>query len=165
MKVAVIGVGNLLLGDEGVGIHTVRRLATACLPSGVEVIDGGTGGLNLLDYMDGRDLVVFIDCADAGGPPGTIYRLSLDDLEGSDAETRLFSLHEVGLAQTLALAKRLLTRLPTITIYGVQPARVAWDTNLSPELAQVLPKLVELVKEEIVRWLEGRQHSRREPTP
>lgn len=73
--VLVLGIGNLLLGDEGVGVHVVRRLETAPLPPGVAVLDGGTGGLHLLSALTGHPAVVVVDAAADGRPPGTVRRV------------------------------------------------------------------------------------------
>jgi len=150
-RVIVLGVGNLLLRDDGVGIHAVRKLATMNLPPEVEVVDGGTAGLGLLSYFEEADMVVLIDCLDAGTSPGTIYRIPVAELDLDHAREAV-SLHEMQLRDVLVLAKRL-GKLPPAVVYGVQPAAIAWGTELSPEVADVLPRLADLVKSDVLSWL------------
>ena len=73
-NILILGIGNLLLRDEGVGIHVVQKMKEMELPPGIEVMDGGTMGLNLLYYIENRDRVIVVDTVIVGDPPGTIYR-------------------------------------------------------------------------------------------
>jgi hydrogenase maturation protease len=73
-KTLVLGLGNILMGDEGVGVHVVRALEQHTLPSGVECLDGGTGGFTLLEPLQSADLILLVDAADDGNPPGTVTR-------------------------------------------------------------------------------------------
>lgn len=151
-RVVVLGVGNLLLRDEGVGIHAVRELASLEWPPGVAVVDGGTAGLDLLPYFEEADMVVVIDCLDADTAPGTIYRIPVAELDLDDKTRDAVSLHEMRLKDVLVLARRM-GKLPPTVVYGVQPAAIAWGLELSPEVANVLPQLTELVKRDVSVWL------------
>ncbi len=73
-KTLVLGLGNILMGDEGVGVHVVRALEQHTLPSGVECLDGGTGGFTLLEPLQSAGRVIMVDAADDGNPPGTVTR-------------------------------------------------------------------------------------------
>lgn len=140
-NVLILGIGNLLLSDEGVGVHAVRRLAQRELPPGVEVLDGGTSGADLVDHLDGRNKVVVIDAASGDGPPGTVYRCEARELieqEGS------LSLHEFGLADSLHMAERLGCAPQRVIVLGVQPATMEPGLDLSPEVAAVLPGIIRL---------------------
>jgi hydrogenase maturation protease len=114
--VLVMGVGNLLLSDEGIGVHVARRLQSMRLPSDVEVIDGGTGGFELIGFLSGRARVVIVDCLAADAPVGTMICATPDqlDLRWGDAS----SAHQSGLSELLYHA-RLLVPPPEIVILGV----------------------------------------------
>ena len=143
--VLIVGIGNLLLSDEGVGVHAARRLAGRELPPGVDVLDGGTSGVDLIDHMAGRAKVVVIDAASGGGPPGTIYRCEARDLIERDG---VMSLHEIGLVESLRMAAQLACAPRRVVVLGVQPAVLAPGLNLSPAVAAVLPRVLELALEE-----------------
>ncbi len=139
--VLILGIGNLLLSDEGVGVHAVRCLARQVLPPGVEILDGGTSGADLVDHLEGRAKVVVIDAASGDGPPGTVYRCEARELleqEGS------LSLHEFGLADSLHMAERLGCAPQRVIVLGVQPASMEPGLELSPEVAAALPGVLKL---------------------
>lgn len=140
-NVLIVGIGNLLLSDEGVGVHAVRHLALRPLPEGVEALDGGTSGADLVDHVAGRDKVVVIDAAAGDGPPGTVYRCEARDLieEGGS-----LSLHEFGLADSLHMAEKLGCAPKRVIVLGVQPATLEPGLELSPEVAAVLPGILKL---------------------
>lgn len=146
--ILVLGVGNLLLGDEGVGIHAVRELEKRALPPQVDVVDGGTAGLNLLDLMKGYERVIIVDAVDAGEEPGTILRFTPQEV-ASDAQALPLSLHQTEILKVLELATYLGRPLPPIIIYGIQPQAMDWSTELSPALQARLSKLVDAVLREI----------------
>jgi hydrogenase maturation protease len=100
--ILVLGVGNLLLKDEGVGVHVARKLMEMDLPSHVEVLEGGAGGFDLLGEIEGRKKVIVVDTAKAGKPPGTMYRMTTEDIE--KAEKPRISLHEIDMTDLLNLA-------------------------------------------------------------
>ena len=100
--ILVLGVGNLVLTDEGVGVHVAQRLQKMDLPSHVEVLDGGTSGFDLLDDIEGRKKVVVVDTVKGGGPPGTIYRMTTEDIE--EAPKSRLSLHDIDMTDLLKLA-------------------------------------------------------------
>jgi len=143
--VLIVGIGNLLLSDEGVGVHAVRRLAESPLPDGVEVLDGGTSGADLVDHLAGRNKVVVIDAASGDGPPGTVYRCEARDLIEQGGS---LSLHEFGLADSLHMAERLGCAPSRVIVLGVQPATLEPGLELSSEIAAVLPGLIKLALQE-----------------
>ncbi|MDO3377755.1 hydrogenase maturation protease [Geoalkalibacter halelectricus] len=142
----ILGLGNPLMGDDGVGIVAVERLAALDLPPGVEVVDGGTGGLTLLHLMEGAARVIFVDAVDMGRAPGAIACFDLNRVDV--AEQGALSLHETGLPQVLALGRELGV-LPRVILYGVQPACVAPGTRLSPNVKDALPELVGRILREV----------------
>jgi hydrogenase maturation protease len=125
-----------------------RRLQERDLPSHVEVLDGGTMGLDLLDDIEGRARVVIVDTVRGGHPPGTIYRMTPEDID--DTANNGVSLHDVGLADLIHLADILGVQKPEIILIGIEPKDMeSADVALSPEIEAKVPKLVELVLKEI----------------
>jgi hydrogenase maturation protease len=145
-KVVVIGIGNLILRDEGIGVHAVRELEKLALPPEAEVIDGGTATIELLPVIRAAERIIVIDALKGGGSPGTIYRLSPEDLM-VDAE-RLLSLHQVGLLEVLGMARQL-GGAPEVIIIGVEPKEITWGMELTPEVAARLPQVIEAVLAEL----------------
>jgi hydrogenase maturation protease len=143
----IIGLGNPLRGDDGVGITVARALSERMLPAGVEVVDGGTQGLGLVSVMEGRRRVILVDAADVGQAPGTFVRFALHEarLRGDDQP---LSVHAAGLREALLLAQALGTLPDQVIIFGVQPASVDWNDALSPEIKAALPALVKAVRAE-----------------
>jgi len=148
MRIRVIGVGNLLLGDEGVGVHAIRALEQAGVPPRVELIDGGTAGLGLIEYLEDIDKVIFIDAADMGQSPGTFRRFQPDEVRALSAERGL-SLHETGLFNVLGLARQTGAWPPELVIFGVQPATMGHTVELSAACSAVLPALVAAIRTEL----------------
>lgn len=147
-RVAVLGVGNILLQDEGVGVHVARALEERGVPAGVEVIDAGTAALDALAVLGEVDRLVVIDAVDAAGPPGAIYRFSPDDVVGEQQPPPL-SLHDIGLIEALEMADHIGLRPRSTVVFGVVPAAVGWGLELSPPVAARVPELVDRVAGEI----------------
>jgi len=143
-----LGLGNPLRGDDGVGPRLVEELTRRRLPEGVMALDGGTGGLDLLQVLEGWQRVVVVDAADVGREPGQFVRFTPDQARLAQAAER-FSLHHAGLGEVLALANALGRALPHMVIFGVQPAEVGWREGLSPAVETALSALVDAVLEEI----------------
>ena len=147
--ILVLGIGNLLLRDEGVGVHVAQALngTHACLPPEVDVVDGATAGFGLVEILAGRRKVIVIDAVRAPAEAGSIVRLTIDDLVAAD--TAPLSLHEAGLLEALAAARRLGIAPQEIVILGVRPDIVDYGLELSPMVAALVPRIVELVLEEL----------------
>ena len=143
-KDLVLGVGNLLLSDEGIGIHAVKRLLESqVLPEDVEIVDGGTAGLNLLYYLEGVERLVIIDAVETGGPPGTIVRLAGEKIPAYMALK--VSPHEITLPDFLAAAKLRDLYPKEVVVWGMQPRSLDVGVDLSPDLAEKLDTLIEFV--------------------
>ncbi len=142
----IIGVGNLLLRDEGVGVHLIEYLKHRSLPPDVELIDAAAGGFDLLEYIEGCERAVIVDAIKAEGEPGAVYKFGPGDFQ-TDAVTTT-SLHDVALKDVFHILE-LKKSLPPITIFGVQPEEIAWSMELSPCIRNVLPELAEMVIKEI----------------
>ena len=157
----VIGLGNPLRGDDGAGVRTIEHLAAQALPPDVEVVDGGTQGLGIVNLMEGRRRVILVDAADVGKPPGQFRRfalhethllgdheLSVDDGLNAGPGTDL-SIHAAGLREALLLAHALKMLPEDVIIFGVQPKCLDWETGLSPQVEEGLPDLVAAVLAEV----------------
>jgi len=149
-KIIVIGVGNLLLKDEGVGVHVARELKKNDLPSGIEVFDGGVAGIGLLDYLREASKVLLIDAADMNLKPGAVVRFTPEDVREEKIGPR-FSSHDIGLLEILQLAKALEQGPQEVVIIGIQPKEISWGTGLSPEVQASVPRAIEAVLKEIIR--------------
>ena len=148
--VLVLGLGNPLQADDGVGCRVIEALEQRELPSGVEALDGGTPGVGLLHLLEGRSRVIIVDAAEMGRRPGEFVRFRPAEVTLTGSAGR-FSLHRTAVADALALARELALPTPDIVFYGVQPGRIGWSDELSPEVAAAIPRLVEAVLEEARR--------------
>lgn len=144
----IIGVGNPLMADDGLGIVAAERLAALDWPPGIEVLDGGTAGLALLDLFADARAVILLDAVAMGTAPGTLRRFTAADLSALPAAEPGLSAHAGGLAEVLALAREL-GQLPPLVLFGVEPARVEWGSGLSPAVAAALECLVTAVRAEV----------------
>ncbi len=138
------------MGDEGVGIHATQHLRTLALPSNVDVIDAGVPSLALLHMLEGRRLVIVVDCADFGGAPGEIKAFTLDEIKRPRAEPQA-SLHAADLLTTLDIATQTGLPIPPLWIVGIQPARIEMTMELSAEARAAIEKLHDVVHDLIKR--------------
>ena len=147
-KTIILGIGNLILRDEGIGIHAIRRLQSVELPSGIDVVDGGTDSVDLLPYFQNYERIIVVDALRAGGEPGSIYRVTPDDI--MEDEKRSLSLHEIGLLDVLLMAKHLGGH-GEVVIIGVEPKEISCSMDLTPEVEARLPHVMDAVLAEINR--------------
>lgn len=148
MRIVVLGVGNILLTDEAIGVNAIEELGRRYqVPPEVELIDGGTSAMELLDDLANCDLLIIADCVRAGKPPGTLLRLQDEEIPAL-FRTKL-SPHQVGLPDVLATL--IITgEAPEHTIlFGVEPKSLATGMGLTTTVAAVLPGLVEAIAAEI----------------
>lgn len=147
-RILVLGVGNILLHDEGIGIRVIEELqARYEFSENVEFYDGGTLGLRLLDPITGADHLIVVDAVQNGEAPGTIYRLDADDL--NKRVTFKNSLHQLDLVETLAYAEVLGNR-PRTVIVGIEPADISpWGLELTAIVQSRMADLCERVLGEI----------------
>jgi hydrogenase maturation protease len=146
----VLGIGNVLMGDEGIGVRVVEALERDPLPPGVDVLDGGTGGFHLLGALQGAREVVLVDATLDEGSPGAVERLH--PRFSTDYPSTLTA-HDIGLKDLLD-AMYLLGRPPRITLFAVSIAPPAgMTTELSPGLAALVPGIAARVRAEVERIL------------
>ncbi len=151
MSVLVLGIGNLIMSDDGVGVRVVQRLATEFrFPPAVTVLDGGTLGLDLLPRLEGVEKLLVVDAVETGGEPGTLVRMVGDEIPVA-LETKL-SPHQMGLKDLLAVAMLQGFEPREMVLWGVQPACLDLGMELSPEVAGRVDCLVDAVLEELARW-------------
>ena len=149
-RVVVIGLGNPLMGDDGLGLAVLDELrAGYALPEDVELVDGGTWGMTLLPTIEDANELILIDAIDAGQPPGTLVRLERDRLPRYLA-TKI-SPHQVDLRDVLGLAE-LRGTLPRDTVaLGLQPASIEFRNSLSDVLRCRVDTLARAVVQELAR--------------
>jgi hydrogenase maturation protease len=150
VSILVLGLGNILLSDEGVGVRIVEALdASHDLPGEVDVLDGGTSGMELLDMVAERDCIIVADAVHAPGPPGRVIRLEGEEIRML-FETR-FSPHQLGLSDLLA-ALRLLDKAPRrVVVIGVVPQELSLGMDLSPAVAVGRDAAMTLIIDELTR--------------
>lgn len=148
MSTLVLGIGNVLLTDEGVGVRALNELARRYVFSeDVELLDGGTSGIELLRHIQGRDNLIIIDCMTFDQPPGTVYRVENEDVP-SAFRTRI-SPHQLGLSDLLA-ALMLTDGLPkNLVLFGVEPESVDIGLELTETVEASLDKLITAVVGEL----------------
>jgi hydrogenase maturation protease len=139
-RVVVLGVGNLLMGDEGAGVRLIERLeAAGSLPAGVTAIDGGTSTHELYGDLEDLALLVIVDAVASGGPPGSLVRLEGERIP--QAFSNKLSPHQHGINDLLATL-RLVDRAPRrVVLLGITPAHIALGLELSPAVEAAMPAL------------------------
>jgi hydrogenase maturation protease len=147
-QVLILGLGNVLLQDEGLGVRALERLtARYDLPDAVRALDGGTLGLDLLPHLAGVSLLIVIDAVRTGRSAGTLTRLA-DEAIMPVLALKL-SVHQVGLRELLGASQLLGTYPARVVLWGMEPARVEWGLSLSPAVAAGLEDLVDAVAGEL----------------
>ena len=149
MKTLIFGAGNLLLTDEGFGVHFIQYLQKQYnFPEGVELYDGGTLGIMVSHMLEDADHVYLVDVIDARGEPGEIFRYEKEDFMLGTLPVKM-SPHQIGIQEVLALSE-LRDRCPEkISLFGVIPLSYDAGVELSPLLAEKLPALADLIVGEL----------------
>jgi hydrogenase maturation protease len=150
-RTLVLGLGNILLGDEGIGVWVVESLGREFgFPPEVATLEGGTLGLDLLPRLDGVERLLLVDAVKLGREPGEIVRLEGDAVPAA-LDVKI-SPHQVGVQDLLAAA-RLMGREPSrVVLWGMEPERLDPGTGFSPRVAEALPRLREGVLDELRLW-------------
>jgi len=144
----VVGIGNYILQDEGVGVHVINLLSESPdFPSQVELIDGGTHSYDLVDWFCQADVIIIIDALQGGGEPGTMYRAPLGDLS-LKPQDNCTSLHQLHFIEAVHMVY-MMGKRPEIIVYGVEPEVIDWGLELTPKVAAQLPRLTQLITEEV----------------
>ena len=144
-KILILGIGNILMGDEGIGVHVINSLEKTALPADVECLDGGVGSFLLLEPMQSADKVILIDATIDGQKPGSVRRLQ--PKFSTDYPITLTA-HDIGLKDLLD-AFYLMGKVPDVTLFAISiPPLQDMVMELSPELRPVVPQVVRMVLDE-----------------
>jgi len=144
-KILIVGIGNMLCCDEGVGVQVIQQMEFMELPGHIELLDMGTSTMELISHLEGVKKLIVIDAMKTGGTPGAIYKCKPEDLMPKGEEP--ISLHEVGLLETLTTAKQMGMEIDTVII-GVEPKVIDWGLELSEEVKKKIPTIIEAVLKE-----------------
>lgn len=150
-RIVILGVGNILLRDEGVGVRVVERLEKDfTFPENVRIVDGGTQGLWLMSTIQESDHLIVVDAVLGRGEPGTLYRLEKDDLpKGLRAKQ---SAHDSDLVEALNLCELLGSGPKSVTVIGIEPENIQpYGLELTEKVAAKVDELVEKVLQELRR--------------
>jgi hydrogenase maturation protease len=143
---AILGIGNILQGDDGVGVRVVEALRHLEWPPDADLYDGGTAPFDMLDVFLEHERVVVIDCVRGGREPGTVYRLTPEVLKWVESESRFA--HGLGVPDTVRIAQQL-GATAEVVVLGVEPAVIEWSLDLSPAMEAAMPRLLDAVAAEL----------------
>lgn len=146
-KTVILGVGNVLLSDEGIGVHVANELMKMDLPPGVSVVEGGTDGFSLLNIITDADRLIVVDAVKGGAEPGSIYRFDANEIRSVPSGFKT-SVHQVGILEVIDLSG-LIGKTPRTTVIGIEPKSFEMSLELSPEVMEKVPRIIELVLEEL----------------
>ncbi len=156
-RCVILGIGNPLMGDDGVGIHVVRGLlakpnAFAFTGAQIEILDGGTLGYLLIDRLAGVDALIVVDAANIREQAGDVRVFLNETMEEFLSENQTSSVHEVGFADLVQMMT-LTEQMPRLrALVGIQPAIIAWETELSPALAPGVVAAGEAISDVLSQW-------------
>jgi hydrogenase maturation protease len=146
----VLGLGNLVHADDGLGVHTIARLQKdPRVPPGVVLLDGGTHGLGLLPYISEFRRLIVVDAVNVGEPPGTVIRMEGDALRGMPGKP---TAHQLGFSDMLVAMKLLGDAPDDVVLLGVQLASTEWSAQLSPQVEAALTPLIESILSQLDAW-------------
>jgi len=150
-EVTILGIGNVILRDEGFGVRVAEYLDTHYeFPESVQIVDGGTLGIELTQYVTGTEKLLVIDSINGGAEPGTTFRFHNDDVMEHFQDK--LSAHEVGIQDVLGLLTVTGHKIPDVVVIGAQPYDVEAGVELSEGMMQLLPSMVEQALTELKNW-------------
>lgn len=145
-KVAVIGIGNILLGDDGVGVRVVEELRKRKLPENVKIYDGATSGLRIINFLVDVDKGIIVDAVRGGKSPGNIYRFPIEEALNKPS---IISLHDIDFVFAYKVSRDVLGLTRDITIIGIEPERIERGLELSEKVKKAVPEAVKLILKEL----------------
>lgn len=153
MKTIILGVGNTLLSDEGVGIHVLDALSKTELPrEGIDLIDGGTLSFTLAVAIEEADSLIVVDAAQLKSPPGTLRLFKGEEMDRFLLGQRKSSVHEVGLTDLMAIA-RLTERWPEKrALVAIQPEKLDWGDAPTPQVQSAIPEACRQIEALLEEW-------------
>ena len=143
-EILILGIGNILLRDEGIGVRVIEALKKLQLPENVELVDGGTAGADLLDIISNRSRVIIIDAIEGDYSTGSIVCFGNEDIEKLQGYG-INSLHNINIMETLAMARLLGSHTENIVIVGIKPDSIDCGTELSEKIKSIVPDVIEVV--------------------
>ncbi len=144
--ILILGVGNRIQMDDGIGVHVIEEMKKNSLPENTELFDGGTLGYDLLGIIEGRKKIIVIDAVKGQQPSGTLYKFSPEDVS---VDNNYDSLHQLGIIEAIRLAG-LQNKVPDqIVIIGVEPEIVDWGLYLTGTVKKMIPRIIEMVMDEV----------------
>jgi len=152
-KLLVLGVGNILMMDEGIGVHAIREFwkeKHEYDETLVDFIDGGTFTQDIFYLFEEYEQILVLDVVRAGHKPGTIYSLDEDDLVKNQSQA--LSLHDIDLLDSLTMAG-MRGHKPELKVVGIEPMKIDWGTEMTPELVEAFPTFVTIAKKHITKLL------------
>ncbi|RLI79684.1 hydrogenase maturation protease [Archaeoglobales archaeon] len=154
-KILIIGIGNILLRDEGVGVRVAEELKKRKLPKNVEVQDGATLGLSLLNFLENYDKVIVIDAVKGGKKPGTIYKFDLYEfIDDFNFPLSMSSMHDFDFIYAVKNIGREFYKLPEkIVVVGVEPEKIEPGLELTEKINNTIPEIIKAVLEELNNWI------------
>ena len=151
MSILVLGLGNLLMSDDSIGVRTVQRLQQDFrVPEGVTILDDGTLGLDLLPYIELADQLLIVDALEMRAEPGSLFRLEGDEVPRAFASK--LSVHQMGLQDLLAVAELQGYAPQKLVVHGIQAGSIEMKLELSPSVAAAMDRLLEAVVSELRDW-------------
>ena len=149
--VLILGIGNLVMSDDGVGVKVVQKLQREyLLPDFVDIMDGGTLGLDILPRLEGIERLIVVDAIETGDIPGTLVRLVGDEIPLA-LETKV-SPHQMGLKDLLTVSLLMGHAPREMVLIGVQPGSIEMDTELTPEVGVQVDTMLDLILKELNEW-------------
>ena len=145
--ILILGVGNILLTDEGFGVHVIEHLRSIPLPDDVELFDGGTAGADLIDVLADRRKVIIIDTVQSDQPPGTILKFKIDDL--LPQHEGIMSMHNLGIPETLTMTKLLACHPAEVIFIAIKPGYISCGLTLTKHISDQIPKTIQLILNEL----------------
>ncbi len=145
MQTLILGIGNELLGDEGVGVHAARLLREENLPKNTKIVEVGTAILDALTDLEQADRIIVLDAMKGDQPPGTVYKISLDHCSGASC---IASMHGFDIFRVMALAG--CSTPPPVMVFGVEPQEINWSLELSTSVTESMPYLLDAVRAELM---------------
>lgn len=149
MRAVVLGIGNTILTDEAAGVRAIEALEqTYAVPSDVQVIDGGTSGMEMIEDLSDLDFLIVIDVVKTGAAPGTVVKIAGDEIPVFFRNK--LSPHQIALPDVLASLELLDTMPKEIVVLGVEPISLELGMEMTPAVAEKIPELVEMAVAELV---------------
>ena len=142
----IIGIGNILLQDDGVGIRVIEQLENEILPSTIELVDGGTSTLDTLGFFLDYKKVIIVDCLKAGLEPGTIYKIRPEDIK--DYKKENLSIHDVQILEVVKMAN-MMDKYPEVIIFGIEPEKISLNLEMTEIMISKIPEIICIIKKEL----------------